>query len=358
MRIIAAHLLNNYTGSPRVLAQLARAWINAGLEVHLLTSRATTGFLSDIEGARLHSNHYGYSKPTILRLIRFTYSQLVIFWKLLITVHQHDTVYINTAYPFAAAIAGRIKGCRVIFHLHETSIHPVALKQFLRWIIRLTASEIIYVSEYLRDAEPFDGKITHVISNCLDGYFATTAELFNRDQSAKTNVLMVASLRPYKGISEFVELARINPHLRFKLVLSESEIDVESYSRSIHKPENLELHSTTNNLHPYYQWADIVLNLSKPERWIETFGLTILEGMAYGLPAIVPTVGGIVELIDDGVNGFCINSSNVTEISEKINLLFTNENIYHKFSAKARSKARQYNESILIRKNLEILLNQ
>jgi len=32
---------------------------------------------------------------------------------------------------------------------------------------------------------------------------------------------------------------------------------------------------------------------------VETFGLTILEGMTYKLPAIVPPVGGVIELVEE-----------------------------------------------------------
>ena len=32
---------------------------------------------------------------------------------------------------------------------------------------------------------------------------------------------------------------------------------------------------------------------------IETFGLTALEAMAFGLPVIVPTVGGIAEMVEE-----------------------------------------------------------
>ena len=57
-----------------------------------------------------------------------------------------------------------------------------------------------------------------------------------------------------------------------------------------------------------------MLNLSIPSLWIETFGMTILEAMAYGIPSIVPNVGGPTELIIDGYNGYCIDVTNVDEI--------------------------------------------
>ena len=57
------------------------------------------------------------------------------------------------------------------------------------------------------------------------------------------------------------------------------------------------------------------MNLSDPELCIETFGLTIIEGMAYGLPAIVPNVGGPTEIVLNGYNGYTIDVTNAAEIA-------------------------------------------
>ncbi|HEV51076.1 MAG TPA: glycosyltransferase, partial [Thermoprotei archaeon] len=39
----------------------------------------------------------------------------------------------------------------------------------------------------------------------------------------------------------------------------------------------------------------------------EGFGLTVLEAMSSGLPVIATRVGGLPELVKDGVNGFLVN---------------------------------------------------
>ena len=38
-----------------------------------------------------------------------------------------------------------------------------------------------------------------------------------------------------------------------------------------------------------------------------------------GLPVIVPTEGGIAEMVEDGVNGYKIDVQNLEEIENKIN---------------------------------------
>lgn len=51
----------------------------------------------------------------------------------------------------------------------------------------------------------------------------------------------------------------------------------------------------------------------------EAFGLTILEAMISGLPTFATQFGGPLEIIQDKVNGFYINPTNLEETAEKIN---------------------------------------
>lgn len=55
-----------------------------------------------------------------------------------------------------------------------------------------------------------------------------------------------------------------------------------------------------------YSAADIFISLS--DNFQETFGLTILEAMAHGLPIIASDFNGYKELVDDGRTGFLVPS--------------------------------------------------
>ncbi len=51
-----------------------------------------------------------------------------------------------------------------------------------------------------------------------------------------------------------------------------------------------------------------------PSEWYENAPISILEAMAYGKPVIGATVGGIPEMIEDGVNGFLFESGNCSAL--------------------------------------------
>jgi hypothetical protein len=43
-RIVSVHLLNDYSGSPKVLMQLLKSWTKNGMDAHLFTSGGRKGF--------------------------------------------------------------------------------------------------------------------------------------------------------------------------------------------------------------------------------------------------------------------------------------------------------------------------
>ena len=98
----------------------------------------------------------------------------------------------------------------------------------------------------------------------------------------------------------------------------------------------------------YKRQAHLVLNLSHPDKWVETFGLTVLEAMCYALPVIVPPVGGVVELVDDGVTGFKIDVRDTLLLDQTINKIRTNPHLYYELSKKSFARSLNFqNESLM-----------
>lgn len=357
MKIYAFHLLNDYSGSPKVLMQLLKGWVKNNLEVELFTSSGKEGFLSNIEGVKTNFFWYRFSQNKFIRLFNLFFSQFLLFVKLLFKVKKKDIIYINTVLPFGAGILGKLKGCRVIYHIHETSIKPQIFKKFLFGIVKWTAKDVIYVSNFLAEEEQFKKAKTHILHNAIEDSFLEKAKekRISLPKSNPKNVLMVCSLKTYKGVNEFVKLAQDNPKFEFKLVMNSSQKDIESYFADFQIPKNLTLFPTQSNLHPFYAWADVILNLSRPDGWVETFGLTIIEGMSYGLPAIVPPVGGISEIVAEGKNGFKVDSRDTDLLNQTLQKLLNNPDLYNQITQNCQEKIKEFSEETFVERSLEIL---
>lgn len=355
MRIFAFHLLNDYSGSPKVLGQLIKGWVKNDLEVHLVTSFEQEGFLSNISEINTHSLPYRFVKNPFLRLFLLFWSQIFIVFKLYFKVKKSDTIYINTVLPFGACLLGKLKGCRVIYHLHETSIKPKILKWFLFSWIKYFADDVVYVSRFLSKQEVFKRPKIHILYNSLEERFWQKAQKNRQTNSNPKNILMVCSLKVYKGIWEFVHLAQDGPFFQFRLVLNASQQDIDAFFNEKTLPDNLELFSTQTDLHPFYQWADVLVNLSRPDGWVETFGLTVLEGMSYALPVIVPPTGGVVELVECEKNGFLVDARKRKKLNEKLRHILYDSSLYKRMSSNSLQKAEGFRENIFWKHNLEIL---
>jgi glycosyltransferase involved in cell wall biosynthesis len=97
------------------------------------------------------------------------------------------------------------------------------------------------------------------------------------------------------------------------------------------------------------------LNLSRIDEWIETFGLTILEALAFGIPVIVPPVGGPSEIVFDGKEGFLISSYEIDAIAQKIAFLSINPEICFELSRNAKKRSLDFMEEEFNAKILKFL---
>lgn len=111
---------------------------------------------------------------------------------------------------------------------------------------------------------------------------------------------------------------------------------------------NISIHSRQEDVAKFYQQASVVLNLSDKRLFIETFGLTALEAMAAGLPVIVPTEGGIAEMVDDGVNGYKIDVTNLKRIEHVLMELLSDKTRYIQMAENALHNAKKFNANDMI----------
>ncbi|PCJ94034.1 MAG: hypothetical protein COA50_12800 [Flavobacteriaceae bacterium] len=355
MKIYAFHLLNDYSGSPKVLMQLVKGWIKNDISVHLVTSSGRNGFLSNIPGTTYHYFWYKWAANPVLRLCNLILSQILLFFTLYSKVTKEDIIYVNTILPFGAAFLGKLKGCKIVYHIHETTVKPAIFKKFVFGIAKLMANDVIYVSKFLSKQEHFKSSKVHVLYNAIEQKYLEKAIENRRKTITPCKVLMVCSLKKYKGVQEYLSLAEDNPQYQFRLVLNASKEDIAVFFTNNSLSSNIKIYDTQLDLHPFYKWADVILNLSRPDGWVETFGLTIIEGMAYGLPAIVPPVGGITELVVENKNGFLVDCRDRALLNKKLNQLLENKKTYSKMTAVSIEKINAFSEELFVQNSLAIL---
>lgn len=353
-KIVCIHVFNGFSGSPNVLATVVNGLFNENYDVTLVTSFNNRGFLSDVDCSYKKNISYVFKKNKFLRLIQFLKFQFFsgVF---LFRINKNDIIYLNTIQPFFPAIIAKFRGNRVIYHFHESYPKMSVFTKFLYYIVEITASDIICVSDYvLNQLNVKSQKKAVVIHNSLScDYF--DKQIISNKVGHRKKVLMVSSAREYKGIFEFCRLSTLLEEYDFTLVCDASKQEILVLFQDYNNVSNLKILETQTNLHPFYAQTDLIVNFSIPSQFIETFGLTILEGMSYGLPCIVPPVGGITELVDEGVNGFKVDCRETEELVAKTRLMLDDDLKYKEMSNESLKRAEMFSFDVFINKIKQVL---
>ncbi|MDP5292525.1 glycosyltransferase family 4 protein [Oceanimonas sp. CHS3-5] len=331
---IFIHLYNDRSGSPAVLARVISVLHRAGYTGELLTSKHS-GFLNAVPVLR-RLLFFRRSDNRWLTLFWYVLGQVLLFFQCLRYWRRDVCFYVNTMMPAGAALSARLMGKPVIYHLHETSVNPPQFKRCLRFVIRFAACKVIFVSRFLRYVEGGLGKQEYLLYNTF------SPPEYSISVKPGFEVLMVCSLKTYKGVDEFVQLAsalKNNTMIRFTLVLNADHAEITRYFSGVDLPVNLEWFARQYDVRPFYERASVLLNLSRSDQWVETFGLTIVEAMSYGLPVIVPTKGGPAEIVRDGVEGYLLDCKQTEEIAARLECWLSNSECYQGFSERAKKRA-------------------
>lgn len=174
----------------------------------------------------------------------------------------------------------------------------------------------------------------------------TNDERKNRFEVPPENkvIIAVAHLIPEKGVDYFLEAAKL-------LLASEKNLTFLVVGKGNHQEKLIDL---TNRLgingnvrflglrddtDEILREADIFVC---PSVWNEAFGCVIAEAMGCGKPVIASKVGGIPELVEDGVTGILIPHARPEELAKAINTLLQNNEVALKMGQAGRKRAEEY----------------
>jgi glycosyltransferase involved in cell wall biosynthesis len=345
--IVFCHLLNDRSGSPTVLRSTLEALGDNEANLLFIGSQGR----GVLEQANVPIRRYWYRRSHYRLVTLFTYlaSQLFLYRALSraseITVDA--TIFVNTLMPFGAMLWGRRTGRKVIVHIHEVSIKPNLLRRFLTECASRCADQLLYVSHDHFDRLSIVGPSSKIVFNPVNPVFIKAAKIvcYAPRRSGVFEVLMLASLRGYKGIEEFMALARAfrdREDIWFTLVLNAETTEVATLKKRYPNAKNVSLLPRTNNPCDFYARADLLVNLSRTDQCIETFGLTLVEAMTFGLPVIAPPVGGPGEIVSNGIEGYCIDSRDCSALQVAVLELADNPCRTMKMSQASLQRAKDF----------------
>ncbi len=94
------------------------------------------------------------------------------------------------------------------------------------------------------------------------------------------------------------------------------------------KLENVYLLGFKYEIQDYISICDLLIS---PSIINESFGRTLIEGMAQKVPLVASNIGAHSEIIDDGINGYLYENKSTDELTQRISGLIINDKLRTKF---------------------------
>jgi N-acetyl-alpha-D-glucosaminyl L-malate synthase BshA len=313
-----------YGGSGVVATELGIELAARGHEVHFITSSPPFRLNGRETNIHFHEvNPYSYplfEHPPYDLALATRMAEVAEFYSL-------DLLHVHYAIPHSISAllarqmletqheALRRRYLPFITTLHGTDITLVGVDRSYLPITRFGIDQsdgVTAISSHLRERtrEAFDiqGEI-EVIRNFVncDVYVRVPEKVaaMRPRFAAKDEKLLVhlSNFRPVKRILDVVEtFARVAKALPARLMMIGDGPDrsaAEHLALRLGVADRIHFLGKQDNVNELLPLADLMLMPSE----MESFGLAALEAMACSVPTIATRVGGVPELIDDGVNG-------------------------------------------------------
>lgn len=263
------------------------------------------------------TNRYGRLVTSLLLSLKLLYLRIV-FGS--VVIHLHSTF----AGLFPRLFTGLYPATKVIYCPHgwsfdiSTGFFQKSFYKFSEFLLSFFCDRVICISNHELDSGlriKIPSRKLIVVSNGLrdiDFSIVSSADHIWSKAGIRKRILFIGRLDFQKGVDYFVDImSRVDVHA-YGVVVGESVVNNFTYS---------DLPNVS-----FLGWKDrdfIVDIISSadliivPSRW-EGFGYVALEAMRQSKPVIASRVGGLVDLIVDGVNGHLVDVGNVKDFVDLI----------------------------------------
>lgn len=297
------------------------------------------------------------------KLIRYTLEMIMFGLSLLRNRSSYDAVIFSACNPGRFFLSRFLPVKRTVIVLHSYPVgpfHRLAGPIFRLQLGRRTT--IVCVSEFVKNAAisgwrfRADDERLLVVRNTRGRASRVSAE---NTEVVRNLVTMVGSVSSEKNPALWIDTAR-------EFFLRHKETDAvfawlgdgpmletaKQMALTYGLADRVQFYGHSEDVSQFLLRSKVYLHLSG----MEAISMSAIEALAAGVPAVVTNVGGLPEVVNNGVTGYVINSFNPKTIALAVQLMFTDDSLWEKMSEECVIRYQnEFHESIWSGKTLKAL---
>ncbi|MES1259422.1 MAG: N-acetyl-alpha-D-glucosaminyl L-malate synthase BshA [Gemmatimonadota bacterium] len=352
-----------YGGSGAVATELGLDLARRGHEVHFITYQSPFRLRGYTKGVFFHEvdtamsryplfEHYPYELALASRQYEIAMQEK------LDLLHVHYAIPHATTAFLAREMLAKIHPIKVITTLHGTDITLVGQEASFYAISQFSIEQsdgVTAVSQFLKDE-------TYRAFGCVQCELAVIPNFVNLAEYRRTvatprDTLVPAEHKLLVHVSNFREVKRVKDVIRIFARIRKAmpatlmmvgdgpdRNDAEEEARTLGVSDDVHFLGRLANVAPLLAAADLFVLPSQTE----SFGLAALESMACGTPVLAARVGGIPELITDGVEGILEPVGSVEAMARRSIDLLRDEPRRSRMSEAALARAERYSTDAIV----------
>lgn len=282
--------------------------------------------LDDFQPDVCHLNNFNYQlTPSIILEINKWRKENRKTCKIVFTAHDYNLVCPNhmlnnplTHENCESCLGGHFKNCIKGKCIHSSTAKSiVGAAEAYFWNAKGVykyIDKIVCCSKFMKrimDSNPLFAKKTVVVHNFVD-------DLKYEYKEKENYVLYFGRFSEEKGIRTLLEVCKELPEVKFVFAGS------GAFEDEIRKVPNIECvgFKSGKELHDLISKAKFSVY---PSEWYENCPFSVMESIMFATPVIASKIGGLPELVQDGVNGILFEYKNKNDLKNKISELWNDD---------------------------------
>lgn len=296
-------------GKERYVVELARSLSSQGHDVHVYAYSCDTSL---VDGITFHQVTFRLSFSSILNTLSFIgETRKMLIGEVYDIIHSHERNYLHEfvtlhsltycegieKYPFFRGLVQKYFSLRSWLYLW---LEKKQMKS--PWLVAVSKEVSRGVAKHYGRSHQI-----RIIAPGVDTVFFDPAvlkdlrestRLANKVEKNELAILLVGSAFQRKGVDRILPFLQGNRRL-FVVGKGDNIAKYKALIRRMGLEQRVIFTGMIQDVRHYYALADVVVLPSRSE----AFGMSVLEGMACGLPVIVSRNSGVSDLIEHNVNG-------------------------------------------------------